>query len=341
VRTPPVWLHHEASFAHDVPGHPERPDRIRALEGAMQLGRWYGWERLEAPAATTEALLAVHPQRHLDSLEQLCARGGGYIDMDTAAVEATWEAALRAAGGACSLVDLLMGGHASTGLSALRPPGHHAEAARAMGFCFFNNVAVAARWAQSQHGVERVLIFDWDVHHGNGTEAIFWADGSVLFVSAHQWPLYPGTGAGGDVGRGEGAGYTVNIPVPPGTGDDAYLSIARDVVCELIGTYAPGLVLVSAGFDAHRLDPLASCQVSGAGFAGMAVLIRLACEAAGVPYGFVLEGGYSLEALIEAIEGLAPALSAETAPDEPAVAIHPLVEPVLERMGRYGLTSRA
>jgi acetoin utilization deacetylase AcuC-like enzyme len=341
VSPPPVWLHHEASLAHDVPGHPERPDRIRAIEGAMQLGGWYGWERMQAPAASTETLLAVHPQRHLDSLEQLCARGGGYIDMDTAAVGATWEAALHAAGGACALVDVLMDGKASTGFSALRPPGHHAEAARAMGFCFFNNVAVAARHAQAVHGVERVLIFDWDVHHGNGTEAIFWSDPSVLFVSVHQWPLYPGTGAGGDVGRGEGAGYTINVPVHPGAGDDVYLSVARDVACALVETYAPGLVLVSAGFDAHRKDPLGSCQVTGPGFAAMAVLIRRACEAAGVPYGFVLEGGYSLEAMIEAVEHLAPALAAPTAPDEPAVSIHPLVEPVLARMERYGLTSRA
>jgi acetoin utilization deacetylase AcuC-like enzyme len=338
VTSPPVWLHHEASLAHDIPGHPERPDRLRALEAAMERGDWFGWERAVAPRVSRDALLAVHPASHVDFIESLCARGGGNIDLDTACVPATWEAALRAAGGACAVVDSLLDGDASSAFAALRPPGHHAEPGRAMGFCFFNNVAVAARHAQRQHGVERVLIFDWDVHHGNGTEAVFWTDPTVLFVSAHQWPLYPGTGAGGDIGDGEGAGYTVNVPVPSGTGDDAYLSITRDVVCELVSCWRPGLVLVSAGFDAHHLDPLASCRVTEAGFAGMTALLRLACAEADVPLGFVLEGGYSLEALTASVTALAPLLSSDDLPDEPAVALHPVVEPALLRLSELGLT---
>jgi acetoin utilization deacetylase AcuC-like enzyme len=341
VTLPPLWLHHPASLAHDIPGHPERPDRILALEAAMERGAWFGWERALAPEASSEALTAVHPESHVEFLESLCARGGGHIDMDTACVAATWPAALRAAGGACAMVDALLGGQASYGLSALRPPGHHAEPDRAMGFCFFNNVAVAARHAQSAFGVERVLIFDWDVHHGNGTEAVFWTDPSVLFVSAHQWPLYPGTGAADDVGAGDGEGYTINLPVPGGSGDDAYLSVTRDIVAALVREWQPGLVLVSAGFDAHRLDPLASCEVSEAGFAGMTALLRAACADAGAPLGFVLEGGYSLQALAGSVTALARVLSAQEPPDEPAVALHPVVEPALRRLARYGLTSRA
>ena len=208
----PVWLRHDAHLAHDIPGHPERPQRIRALEAEMSAHDWFGCARAQAPAATREQLLAVHPESHVAMIEDLSARGGGMIDMDTAAVAGTYEAALRAAGGACALVDSLLGDGAGVGVSALRPPGHHAEAARAMGFCFFGNVAVAARHAQSAHGIERVLVLDWDVHHGNGTNDIFHADPSVLFVSIHESPLYPGTGPASDLGSGEGEGFTVNLP---------------------------------------------------------------------------------------------------------------------------------
>ena len=173
---------------------------------------WFGWERVEAPRATRDQLSRVHPLSHVDAIAALSARGGGAIDMDTSAVAGTLEAALRAAGGAVALVDALLVDGEPCGVSALRPPGHHAEAARAMGFCFFNNVAVAAEHARAAHGIERVLILDWDVHHGNGTNDIFHADPGVLFCSIHEWPLYPGTGAATDVGSGAGEGFTVNLP---------------------------------------------------------------------------------------------------------------------------------
>jgi len=329
---PPVWLRHDASLGHDVPGHPERPARIVALEAEMERHGWYGCRREDAPEATRARLHAVHPPEHVDYIEALSTSGGGQIDMDTAAVPGTWPAALRAAGGAVSLAGELLGGSAPTGFSALRPPGHHAEAARAMGFCFFNNVAVAARHALDEHGAERVLIFDWDVHHGNGTNDIFHGSDEVLFVSVHQWPLYPGTGPARDIGHGAGEGYTVNLPVPPGAGDATYRSLTEHVVAPLVRAYAPRLVLVSAGFDAHQDDPLASCRVTAGGFAAMTASLRRACADAGAPLGLVLEGGYSVEALAASAVALMPVLVAPDVPDAAAVDVD--LDPLSAEAGR-------
>jgi acetoin utilization deacetylase AcuC-like enzyme len=337
---PPLWLRHDASLLHDIPGHPERPDRIRALEAEMERHDWFGADVRSAPLASRELLLAVHLESHVAAIEELCASGGGWIDMDTAAVPATWEAALRAAGGAASMVDELLGGGVPCGVSALRPPGHHAEPARAMGFCFFGNVAVAARRATVAHGVERVLILDWDVHHGNGTEAIFRSDSDVLFVSIHEWPLYPGTGPASYAGEGAGEGFTVNLPVPGGTGDDAYLSLVSHVAVPLVEEFEPQLVLVSAGFDAHRDDPLATCTVTEAGFAGMTACLRRVCEAVGAPLGLVLEGGYDLGALAGSMTALMPVLAADAAPDEVTVARHPLADEAIRRLERWWPATR-
>jgi acetoin utilization deacetylase AcuC-like enzyme len=330
------WLWSDAHLAHDIGGHPERPDRIRALEAEMARHDYFGCERIEADAVAREQLLAVHPESHIAAIETLCARGGGAIDSDTFAVAGTWEAALRAAGGAVALVDALLGdGGARRGVSGMRPPGHHAEAARAMGFCFFANVAVAARRARDAHGVERVLVFDWDVHHGNGTNAIFHADPGVLFISVHEWPLYPGTGPARDAGSGPGEGYTVNLPVPGGTGDAAYRSLAEHVAAALIREWEPGLVLVSAGFDAHRDDPLATCRVSEAGFAGMTASLRRAADAVGAPLGVVLEGGYDLGALAHSMTALMPVLVADETPAEEAVELDPLAAEARDRLARW------
>ena len=331
---PARWLRHDAGFAHDIPGHPERPERIRALEAEMARHDWFGCEVLDAPAAARELLLAVHPEEHVAAIEALSARGGGMIDADTMAVRGTWEAALRAAGGAAALVDALLGGEAGAGVSALRPPGHHAERAVAMGFCFFNNVAVAARRAQAAHGVERVLILDWDVHHGNGTNAIFHADPSVLFASIHEWPLYPGTGAASDAGSGEGEGYTVNLPVPGGSGDAAYGSLVEHVVCPLISEWRPQVVLVSAGFDAHRDDPLATCRVTETGFTAMTASLRRAADGVGAPMGLVLEGGYDLGALARSMAALMPVLVGDEPPGV-SVERHALADAACARLRRY------
>ncbi len=312
--TAAAWYRHDASFAHDVPGHPERPERLRALEAEMARRDWFGCAVRDAPAVTREQLLAVHTAAHVDAIEALCARGGGYIDGDTAAVAGTWEAACRAAGGAVALVDALLGGEARTGVSALRPPGHHAEPDRAMGFCFFDSIAVAARHATAAHGLERVLILDWDVHHGNGTNAAFHAAADVLFVSIHESPLYPGTGPASDAGSGAGEGFTVNLPVPGGSGDAVWRSLVEHVGAALVREWEPQLVLVSAGFDAHRDDPLATCTVSEAGFAGMAASLRRAADAVGAPLGVVLEGGYDLGALTRSMAAVMPVLVADETP---------------------------
>ena len=327
----PLWLRDEDVFAHEIPGHPERPERIVALEAEMERHGWFGWDRAQAPEATRGQLEAVHPAEHVDSIAALSAAGGGAIDMDTSAVAGTHGAALRAAGGAVALVDALMGG-APAAFSALRPPGHHAEAARAMGFCFFNSVAVAARHAQAAHGVERVAILDWDVHHGNGTNDIFHADPDVLFLSIHESPLYPGTGPASDTGSGAGRGKTVNLPVPAGTGDEAFASLVEHVVAPLTREHAPGLILVSAGFDAHRADPLATCRVTEAGYVAMtSTLKRLAAELE-APLGLVLEGGYSVGALAGSVAALMPVLTAAEPPAAAEVARHPLAAQALERL---------
>jgi acetoin utilization deacetylase AcuC-like enzyme len=202
-----------------------------------------------------------------------------------------------------------------------------------MGFCFFNNVAVAAAHARAVHGVERVLVFDWDVHHGNGTEAIFYATDAVLFTSIHQSPLYPGTGLARDTGVGEGEGFTVNLPVPPGTGDDAYRSLVEHVVVAIARAYGPGLVLVSAGFDAHHRDPLASCRVTEDGFAAMTASLRRVCAELDVPMGLVLEGGYSVEALADSVCRLLPVLGSPDVPEpEDDLPRHPLAEAASRRL---------
>jgi acetoin utilization deacetylase AcuC-like enzyme len=329
------WFRHDAHLAHDVPGHPERPARIRALEAEMSANDWFGCERVEAPRAERELLLAVHPESYVAAIEALCAAGGGAIDADTYAMEGTYEAALRAAGGAGALVDALLGEGARAGVSALRPPGHHAETATAMGFCFFDSVAVAARRARDEHGAGRVLILDWDVHHGNGTNEIFHADPGVLFVSIHESPLYPGTGPAGDVGSGDGEGYTVNLPVPGGTGDAGYRSLVEHVACALIRDWRPQLVLVSAGFDAHIDDPLATCRVTEAGYAGMTASVRRAADEVGAPVGLVLEGGYDLGALSRSMAALMPVLLAEATPGAEELPLHPLAEAALERRRRW------
>jgi acetoin utilization deacetylase AcuC-like enzyme len=328
-------LRHESSLAHDIPGHPERPDRIRALEAEMTRHGWFGASLVEAPEAAREQLLAVHPESYVAGIESLCAGGGGFLDADTAVVPSTWAAALHAAGGAVALVDALLGGAASVGVSALRPPGHHAEPERAMGFCIFGNVAIAAERARSAHGAERVLILDWDVHHGNGTETIFAADPGVLFVSIHQWPLYPGTGPASFAGVGAGEGFTVNLPVPGGSGDPVYSSLVAHVAAPLIRAWEPQLVMISAGFDAHHADPLATCEVTEAGFAGMTAAVRRAADAVGAPVGVVLEGGYDLGALAGSMAALMPVLVAETAPDDGAVARHPLADEAVRRLARW------
>ena len=336
----PVFLHHASSLAHETGPHPEQPERLEVVLAAAQ--RAEGWALEESPPAAREQIEAVHTAAHVREIEEAARAGGRALDAETFVSPGTWEAALHAAGGAVRLVDLLLTGAAPTGFSAHRPPGHHAERGQAMGFCLFGNVAVGARHAQAEHGVERVLVFDWDVHHGNGTQDIFEDDPSVFFCSVHQSPLYPGTGAFGERGTGAGEGTTLNLPVPGGTGDDLWTSLVEHVVAPLGRSFAPQLILVSAGFDAHRNDPLASCRVTEEGFAAMTRSVRRLGAELGAPVGFVLEGGYDLAALGSSVAAtLAAAASAPDAAAGAEIPRHPAVDAVQERLAQRGDTSFA
>ena len=318
-----VIYRHDASRGHDTGAHPERIARIQAIEGELAARAWLGYEVADSPAATPAQLHAVHPPAYVDAIRAACAAGGGALDADTIVSAGSFAAAAHAAGGAAALVDALVTGGAATGASLHRPPGHHAEAARAMGFCLFNSAAVAARHAIDAHGLERVAILDWDVHHGNGTNDIFHTDPRVLYVSIHESPLYPGTGPASDSGAGPGAGFTLNLPVPSGTGDAAYASLVEHVVAPRIRAFDAQLLLISAGFDAHADDPLAGCTVTEAGFAAMAASVRRLTAELGIGLGIVLEGGYDLGALTRSLI-VTLEVAAASPQAAPSLAVHPL-----------------
>jgi acetoin utilization deacetylase AcuC-like enzyme len=302
VDSPAVLFSHSSSLEHDTGEHPERRERIVAVMEELERLDWLGYERVESPPVSREVLQRVHPEPYIEAIERICADGGGFLDADTLVSPGSFQAALHGAGGAVALVEhLLAGGAGAVGFSAHRPPGHHALPRRPMGFCLFNHIAVAARHALATGGVERVLIVDWDVHHGNGTNDVFQDTAQVLVASIHQWPLYPGTGPRSDVGSGQGRGYTMNLPVPSGSGDAVFVSLVRDVIVPAGRAYSPGLILVSAGFDAHQGDPLAGCRVSDAGFAAMAGLLRDLAAELEVPIGAIMEGGYALGPLARGV----------------------------------------
>ena len=333
----PVWLDHPSSLLHETGPHPEQPARIAAIERELAARDWLGFERVTSRPIDRALLHSVHPEAYVASIERACTDGGGYLDADTVVSPHSFEAALHAAGGAVQLVDLLLDGSAPCGFSGHRPPGHHALPSRAMGFCLFNNIALAARYALDTRGLGRVMIVDWDVHHGNGTNDIFHGTDRVLFVSIHESPLYPGTGPASDVGSGAGRGFTVNLPVPPGADDRLFCSLVDGVAVPLAHTFEPQLMLVSAGYDAHRDDPLGSCSVTEEGYAAMTRSLRSACETLGIPIGCVLEGGYALGALARSVAATLAAL------DEPVRArvaadgdeAPPLVGQARERLAEW------
>src|SRR4051794_32933663 len=311
----PLYYRHGSSVEHDTGPHPENKARIPAIEAELERRDWLGWERREAPPVEHAQLERIHTREHIESIRAISESGGGWFDADTVASIGSWSAALHSAGGACAVVDAVMSGEAPTAFAGLRPPGHHCEVGRPMGFCLFNNVAVAAQHALDSYDVERVLVFDWDVHHGNGTNDIFHARRDLLYVSIHQSPLYPGSGPMRDVGSGEGEGYTVNLPVPPGAGETIWLSLVQHVVTPIMRAYEPDLILVSAGFDGHRADPLAQCALATESFAKMATHVAAAAGALGAPFGSVLEGGYDLDALAASVAATLEAFGAEAGSD--------------------------
>ncbi|HEX2392243.1 MAG TPA: histone deacetylase [Solirubrobacterales bacterium] len=310
-----LYFSHPACLDHDpregLFGHPEAPERLTAIEALLAEREWLGWERRRAPLAREEDLMLVHSRRHVELVRDLCLAGGGAIDGDTYAGEASYRAALHAAGAAAAMVRALLGGEAEAGFCAVRPPGHHAEPERAMGFCLFDSVAIAAELAIAELGAERIFILDWDVHHGNGTAEAFRARPDVLFASIHQAGIFPGTGALDDAGSGPGEGYTINLPVPAGSEEDVWLSLLEHVVLPAASAFRPDLVLISAGFDAHREDPLAGCRLETSSFGKLACLVREAAAGWGAPIGAVLEGGYAVGALADSVAATMAALGGE------------------------------
>ncbi|HWJ97250.1 MAG TPA: histone deacetylase [Acidimicrobiales bacterium] len=287
--THPQYLEHSAGR-----GHPESPARLRAVQlGVQRAGLAEALVAVEPVAAGDAELERIHPEAYRRALRSFCASGGGQLDGDTAVVPESWDAALLAAGAGLEVIRRLQSGDGDAGFCAVRPPGHHALASQAMGFCLFNNVAVAA--AQLRSEGERVAIVDYDAHHGNGTQDLFWDDPDVFYVSTHEWPQYPGTGGIREVGVGEGVGTTLNLPFPSHTTGDVYRRAFDEVVIPALAAWQPTWLLISAGFDAHRADPLTDLGLTSADFADVTVaLLSL------VPPGrrlLFLEGGYDLDAL--------------------------------------------
>lgn len=296
-----LLISHPSSLRHATPpGHPERADRIRAVEQALEDERFALLQRVEAPEGTLAQVELCHPAAYAQAISEAAPQQGlVQIDADTIMSPGTLAAVLHGVGAAVHAVDEVMTRRATNAFSAMRPPGHHAESDRAMGFCFFNNAAIAARHAQRAHGAERVAVVDWDVHHGNGTQAIFWNDASVLYASTHEMPLYPGTGAPSE--RGE-HGTIVNAPLRAGDGTDAFRDAFESAILPRLEAFRPDLVIISAGFDAHWRDPLANINLKEPDFAwATQKLMEIADRHAGGRLVSILEGGYDLEGLSKSV----------------------------------------
>ncbi len=284
---------------HTQPGHPEGAQRLEAiLQELESSGLLASLQQIPSRAATIEELSYVHPASHIEKIQAISQRGGGYLDPDTYTTPETYDAAAMAAGSLLDLTLAVVDGQVENGFAFVRPPGHHATRTRAMGFCIFSNVALAAKAAQMQRDLERIAIVDFDVHHGNGTQDVFEDDPSVLYASTHQYPHYPGTGRMDEIGRGEGTGTIINIPLSAGVGDEGFKKMYRDVLVPVVQRFQPQLLMVSAGYDCHWNDPLAGLGLSLTGMTWVAqTLVKLAEELCEGKIVFALEGGYNLDVL--------------------------------------------
>jgi len=300
-------VYHPLYMEHETYDHPERKERLSAILSKIELSDLKP-EMLTPKSATLDQIEAIHSKSYIEHVKAVCSKGGGYLDLDTVLSKESYTVALMAAGGMICAVDAVINGF-DNAFALVRPPGHHALQNRGMGFCIFNNVAIAARYAQ-KCGLKKVLIADWDVHHGNGTEASFYSDKSVLYFSTHQSPHYPGTGKMTDVGEKDGVGFTVNVPLPAGTGDEGFLMAYREILKPVALEFDPDIVLISAGMDPHRRDPLSEMQLSTAGFGAIAATIvdiaKTCCEGR---LAATLEGGYNLDSLSDATVAVLRAFS--------------------------------
>jgi acetoin utilization deacetylase AcuC-like enzyme len=303
-----LLLSHPACLNHLTPaGHPERPDRLRAIEQVLEDEKFQSLARVEAPLGTVDIIALCHPMDYIEAIREASPTEGLVrLDADTAMSPGSFEAALRAVGGAKLAVDEVMAGKASNAFVATRPPGHHTETARPMGFCLFNNAAIAARYAQQSHGVERAAIVDFDVHHGNGSQDIFWSDKSVMYCSTHEMPLYPGTGAVGE--RGE-FNTIVNAPLSAGDGGEAFGEAFETVILPRLREFKPDILIISAGFDAHTRDPLANLNLVEADYSWVTTkLMEIADASAKGRIVSLLEGGYDLQGLSRSVAAHVTAL---------------------------------
>jgi acetoin utilization deacetylase AcuC-like enzyme len=307
VFTDPACLEHAAP-----PGYPERPERLSGVLDHLRRSGWTFAESVEVPEETARAaVLALHDETYVGRFERAAARGDSLLDSaDNPLSAGTWKAAWGAVQAALAAADWMAGGNDRAAFAAVRPPGHHAERSVAMGFCFFNSAAVAAEHLRRRHGASRVAVFDFDVHHGNGTQHLFEARSDVFYASTHQYPFYPGTGAARERGIGQGEGFTLNVPLPAGTGDEVYAEAIRGEVLPALRRFAPDALVLSAGFDAWKHDPLGGMEVTEEGFRSWGDWLReLAAEVCGGRVLALLEGGYDLQSLprlVEAhLEGLA------------------------------------
>jgi acetoin utilization deacetylase AcuC-like enzyme len=303
-----LLITHPACLDHLTPaGHPERPERLRAIAHALDGEKFQSLARVEAPAASLETIALCHPMDYVVEIRDATPQQGLVrVDADTSMSPGSFEAALRAVGGAVHAVDEVLAKKAANAFVATRPPGHHAETARPMGFCLFSNAAIAARYAQEHHGIARAAIVDFDVHHGNGSQEIFWADRTVMYCSTHQMPLFPGTGAVGESGE---HGTIVNAPLRPGDGGDAFRAAFESRVLPRLGDFRPELIIISAGFDAHMRDPLANLNLVEEDFAwATQKIMDVADRYADGRVVSLLEGGYDLEGLADSVAAHVTAL---------------------------------
>jgi acetoin utilization deacetylase AcuC-like enzyme len=296
-----LLLSHRSSLDHQTPpGHPERPDRIRAIEQVLAESRFDKLVREQAPEGTLDSVTLCHSEHYISELRHIAPQSGLiYLDADTSMSPGTWEAAMRGVGGAVAATDAVMSGTHDNAFVAMRPPGHHAEISRPMGFCFFDHAAIAARHAQRKYGIARAAVVDFDVHHGNGTQDIFWSDPTVMYCSTHQMPLFPGTGARGERGEHD---TIVNAPLAPEDGSAKFRAAFENTILPQLQKFSPELIIVSAGFDAHYRDPLASLNLRAEDFGWVTrKLMDVADASAGGRIVSVLEGGYDLQGLQESV----------------------------------------